>query len=201
MSQRLAVSMRRLTSEYGEVRDGLARHWGRFIQTTLPGRLWAPAPSLPEEGDMEKFLEGFGFDGLIFSGGEDWGLNPERDAAETAMFRWARGHNIPVLGVCRGAQVLNLLMGGGLSPVSGHRAVRHPVSTNGRRFEVNSYHNQGLTPGDLAPGLTPLALADDGSIEAFAISGAPVVGLLWHPEREDLVSDFDHQILFKLFGA
>lgn len=201
MSQRLAVSMRRLTSEYGEVRDGLARDWGRFIRTALPGRLWTPAPSLAGEGDMEKFLEGFGIDGLIFSGGEDWGSNPERDAAETAMFRWARSRRVPVLGVCRGAQVLNLLLGGGLSPVDGHRAVRHPVEAEGRRFEVNSYHNQGLTPGDLAPGLTPLARAADDTIEAFALGDAPVAGLLWHPEREEAVGNFDRQILRRLFGG
>lgn len=200
MSRRIAVSMRRVTSEYGEEREALACDWGRFIKAVLPGCIWAPAPSLTDEKDLQDFLDGFGFDGLILSGGEDWGLNPERDAAETGMFNWARSNMVPVLGVCRGAQVLNRFMGGGLSPVSGHRAVRHLVEADGIRFEVNSYHNQGLPLRDLAPGLTPLAQAEDGSIEAFTLNDMPATGIIWHPERESAVSDFDRNLILNLFG-
>jgi putative glutamine amidotransferase len=117
------------------------------------------------------------------------------------MFNWARRRRVPVLGICRGAQVLNLLMGGRLTAVNGHRAVRHPVEAGGRRFEVNSYHSRGMGPGDLAPGLTTLARADDGSIEAFTLNDAPMAGLLWHPEREEAAGDFDRQILDRLFGG
>jgi putative glutamine amidotransferase len=201
MSQRIAVSMRRMISEYCEEREAISCDWSRFLKSFLPGRIWAPAPSLADEKDMLNFLNGFGFDGIIFSGGEDWGKNTERDAAETAAFNWTRINKVPALGICRGAQVINRFMGGGLSSVSGHRAVRHLVEASGSHFEVNSYHSKGITSENLASGLSPLAFADDGSIEAFRLNDAPVVGLMWHPERENTVCDFDRDILFNLFGA
>lgn len=92
--------------------------------------------------------------------------------------------------------MLGVFHGAALRPVAGHVARRHPVtrvagelaSPAGRVvrdwpacFEVNSYHAFTFAS---TPGLVPLALADDGSVEALAHVELPQLGVLWHPERE-----------------
>ena len=150
-------------------------------------------------------------DAVVFTGGSD--VDPElygaeahpetlgivrlRDDAELALLRAALDRDMPVLGICRGIQVMNVGMGGDLDQhFEGHRHdppgqfVDHPVEiapgtklaeTLGDRTEVKSHHHQGL--GALAPGLVETARAGDGLVEAVeAPDRRFTVGVLWHPE-------------------
>ena len=158
-------------------------------------------------------------DGLVLSGGADidptsygaqpepglGATEPERDAFELALLEAALAVGLPVLGICRGAQLLNVHLGGTLEqhvPLEfgvGHprfdddRSLRcHRVATvpgsvvralYGAQAEVNSLHHQVLAT--LAPMLTATALADDDVIEAVELVGAPVIAVQWHPEMLD----------------
>ncbi|MEE6166681.1 MULTISPECIES: gamma-glutamyl-gamma-aminobutyrate hydrolase family protein [unclassified Mycolicibacterium] len=160
-------------------------------------------------------------DGLILLGGAD--INPELyggpstdplvspgpralDDNEVTALEIALRRGIPVLGVCRGAQLTNVALGGTLfadlardRPGSAvHRTTAadlgdaaHTVDvqpgtllaswigTTGR-VPVNSYHHQGFDT--LAPSVRPSATAEDGLIEAFEIAAAQLVAVQWHPE-------------------
>jgi gamma-glutamyl-gamma-aminobutyrate hydrolase PuuD len=151
------------------------------------------------------------FDGIVLCGGDDvdarrWGeenhptveLVPAvRDEYEIAMVREAAERGVPLLGVCRGCQVMNVALGGTLVqhipdvPSAGaHQdGVRHEVDVVagtllgglGARGAVNSYHHQAI--GRLAPSLRVTARSADGMVEAVEGPGAFCVGVQWHPER------------------
>ncbi len=162
--------------------------------------------------------ETLGFvDGLVFAGGPDidpihYGaaaadatapLSPERDAAELALLQSALDAEVPVLGICRGMQLLNVAYGGSLAQhlpdIVGHDGHRtragsfdlHPVQIApdsrlgailGCHATVSSGHHQGIeVAGD---GLILSARAEDGSVEALEDpSRAFALGVLWHPEE------------------
>ncbi|HKA58277.1 MAG TPA: gamma-glutamyl-gamma-aminobutyrate hydrolase family protein [Gemmatimonadales bacterium] len=151
-------------------------------------------------------------------------VDPARDWAELLLVRWALADKKPVLAVCRGAQLVNVAVGGSLYqdvgtqhpdaikhdhfPVAGRRRdeLAHEVRlTPGSRLQqllgvdslaVNSMHHQGIAR--LAPGLVPVATSPDGLIEGVETSnGHFMIGVQWHPE--DLV-DVDPRMK-RLFDA
>lgn len=162
-----------------------------------------------------------GCDALLLTGGEDmdpawYGESPspklgsvdrERDLFELALFAAARQREIPILGICRGIQVINVALGGTLwqdlpserqclvdHDAAATRAARtHRIdlapgsrvagALGTERMMVNSMHHQGIK--DLAPQLTATAWAEDGLIEA--VESAPdapwLMAVQWHPEE------------------
>jgi len=132
--------------------------------------------------------------------------HPLKDRIEIDLMRHALKHKIPILGICRGNQMLNVVCGGTLfgdvqKEKKSHRhhidqhhydSYRHPVTVlpgtplfkwyGRRKLLVNSYHHQGVR--DLAPRLRPMALADDGLVEAYYDPKSLfTIGLQFHPER------------------
>lgn len=159
-------------------------------------------------------------DGMVFSGGVD--VNPEiygeedwpeagrhvkeRDDIETALARMLKDSDMPVLGICRGLQIVNAALGGSLvqhvPKIYGDSLKHqqkpedppfiHPVSiTPGTRtaeifgateFMIDSYHHQSAKA--IAPGLVVTAKAPDGCVEAIEMPGDRFFVLLqWHPEK------------------
>jgi putative glutamine amidotransferase len=127
--------------------------------------------------------------------------DPERDAVEFALLEEWQHRPLPILAICRGAQVLNVFHGGTLIPDLGrrnaaHRAPRtkeHDVNivdgttlaaiAKSPRALTNSSHHQAVDR--LAEGFHLSAVADDGTIEAFESStdsGSFILGVQWHPE-------------------
>ena len=134
-------------------------------------------------------------------------LCPARDRLETAMLQAAMEKKLPILGICRGLQFINAALGGSLwqdlaaqRPGSrNHRMERpydrteHDVTLSGplktlygtNTLGVNSCHHQGVKT--LAPGLEPMAVAEDGLIEAVYHPGQPFLwAVQWHPEFFDV---------------
>lgn len=142
-----------------------------------------------------------------------------RDRAEARVLARAMERGMPVLGVCRGMQFINRALGGrtraGIaSPRKTHPAPgqRHAVRVTdvmtsitlarpGENAEVNSYHNDGAMPTDLAPSLRALALSEDGLVEAVVHERAAVAGVQWHPERDREHAWNGPLIAFLLRGA
>jgi putative glutamine amidotransferase len=165
----------------------------------------------PDDDGIDEVLDAV--DGIVFSGGNDMGAetygaaadpatigtNPARDSGELALLTAALERDLPVLAICRGVEVLNVVRGGDLvqhlPDVIGHeqhRAVvgefsQHPVRVDPDsrlgevRGNVMSHHHQGL--GRVGDGLREVAWAEDGVVEAVEDPAKPfVVGVLWHPE-------------------
>ena len=173
------------------------------------------APLLVPPGtDVDATLEAL--DGIVFSGGPDldpalygaeahaetYGIVRERDDFELELMRGALDRDVPMLAICRGSQVLNVLRGGDLEQhvpdrvgTEVHREVpgvfsEHDVavldgtrlaSILGDRHGVKSHHHQGF--GALGSGLQEAARAPDGTLEALEDPSRQfTVGVLWHPE-------------------
>ena len=149
------------------------------------------------------------FDGLMLCGGGD--VNPilygkknrgseqifdERDTLELTCIHAFVLAGKPILGVCRGLQILNVAFGGTLIQHLPHAEnhtgrdhdVTHEIRASGvlrqlygERFTANSRHHQAVDrPGR---GLTPIAFSSDGVIEGMAHDTLPVLGVQFHPER------------------
>lgn len=175
---------------------------------------------LPLDGleDCERLADSL--DGFLFTGGQDvdptlYGeetlpvcgeLCPARDRLEQALLTRALERRKPVLGICRGLQLINAALGGTLwqdlqaqRPESRNHRMERPydcaehqvelfdplASLYGtRRLGVNSCHHQGIKT--LAPDLRPMAVAEDGLIEAFCDPAQPFLwAVQWHPEFFD----------------
>jgi putative glutamine amidotransferase len=132
--------------------------------------------------------------------------NRDRDEFELALLREALDRDLPVLAVCRGHQLLNVALGGRLlQHIAGdaHEVLDDDVTSmqhslrlasdsklraiyGAELIVVNSRHHQAVTLDRLAPGLRATGTTDDGLIEAVeSDSHSWVVGVQWHPERED----------------
>lgn len=122
---------------------------------------------------------------VVLSGGNDIGEFPGRDSTEEAMLDWAAREGKPVLGICRGMQMLGVHSGGTLVRVEGHVRTYHELG-DAWPGRVNSFHNFAFA--DCPPGYHALARADDGSIEAIRHDSLPWEGWMWHPERGPLRS-------------
>jgi gamma-glutamyl-gamma-aminobutyrate hydrolase PuuD len=177
----------------------------------------------PDDDGIEEVLDAL--DGLVFSGGNDMapdsygaaadpakiGTNPGRDRGELALLTAALGRDLPVLAICRGVEVLNVVRGGDLvqhlPDVVGHEEHRavvgefsehevrvDPASRLGEvRGPVMSHHHQGL--GRIGEGLREVAWAEDGIVEAVEDPDKPfVVGVLWHPEAGEDQRLFDRLV-------
>lgn len=192
---RIGLTMRLATAPgHGERRDALSREWPAYMAAVLPEAAWMPLPNLGP--DIVSHAARWGLTGFVLTGGDSPGEDPERDATEQALLWLALDKGFPVLGVCRGFQMLQRHFGGELVPVEGHVATRHPVIPHGE--EVNSFHSLGIER--LAAPLTPLARCPGGFVEAAAHAEARLLGLMWHPEREPAPRRSDTALVRGLFG-
>lgn len=155
------------------------------------------------------------YDGLILCGGDDvdpalfgqenrgsYGISPDRDRAELALIDAFLKAGKPILGICRGHQIINVALGGTLlqdigeplhlfhtpSPVTGDRV--HPVRATdgsilhalyGESFLSNSSHHQAVDR--LGAGLRAIAWSEGGLVEAMDLPGSPILCVQFHPER------------------
>lgn len=194
-------------------------------------------PPLQDETTLRAIYERL--DGVLLAGGGDieprhyghephekLGLtDPLRDTAELPMARWAVADAKPLLGICRGVQVINVALGGTLYqdiPSEIASELRHNLSYEredwthmahemqlapGSRFAalmgvrsmpINSMHHQAIKV--IAPGLRAVAWAPDGVIEALEGAGPSfLLGVQCHPEALQAAADTRWQALFAAF--
>ncbi|MCU1718061.1 gamma-glutamyl-gamma-aminobutyrate hydrolase family protein [Pseudomonas sp. 5P_3.1_Bac2] len=197
-------------------------------------------PALGTQVDQAFLLEQF--DGLLFTGSpsnvephhyagpaSEPGTphDPARDSTTLSLIKAAVAQGIPVLGICRGFQEMNVAFGGTLHqkvhevagymdhrepeglPAEAQYGLRHALHIQpggvlaglglAAQIQINSIHGQGVER--LAPGLRVEALAPDGLIEAFSVDGAKsfALGVQWHPEWQ-VRSNPNYLAIFQAFG-
>ena len=177
----------------------------------------------PDDRAVHQILDNIG--GLMLTGGPDvdpelYGAKPDAEAdlelchpldeLELRLLDYALDHDMPVLAICRGMQLLNVAFGGQLiQDLPGHKAVRDDGKWQPEKhliymapgakaaaiigsagfFRVNSLHHQGLREAQRSPKLMTSAYSvEDGLIEGLeSPSHSWVIGLQCHPERQDEV--------------
>lgn len=142
--------------------------------------------------------------GILLTGGNDlssYGGNaPERDKTEYFLIDFAISKNLPLIGICRGMQMIQHFFGVELKPVEGHIKKDHLVKDeDGKMFEVNSYHKFGTT--ETIPELEIKAKADDEVIESVCHKVFPIYGFMWHPERNRPFVQKDVDFFKKFYGV
>ncbi len=193
---RIGITMRILQAEgYDEPRDALASVWASFLNTALSEAIWMPLPNIGRDS-IKGYCEQWGINRLILSGGEDFGVSPMRDETEHQLLVWAAEHNIPVLGVCRGMQMMAAHKGISLKLVDGHVRQRHALQGS-LTHEVNSFHRYSLA--ECPQDFVVTAYAEDGEIEAIKHTTLQWEGWMWHPEREVPFNTIDIDCLKALF--
>lgn len=166
--------------ERGECRDALDQRVTAFLLAA--GFLPVPVPNhLAAAEQLLTWLATLRPGAIVLSGGNDIGDRPERDQTEYTLLAHAEKQRLPVLGICRGMQMLTVAAGGTLQQLAGHVATRHAIDGT-LAGEVNSFHGFGLRA--CPPDYEPLALAPDGTIEAIRHQTLPWEGWMWHPERD-----------------
>ncbi len=191
VSQRVDVHPSR-----SETRDAVDQ---RLLQWLLAaGFLPNPVPNVLPEAALQEWLARVRPGAVVLSGGNDVGQNEARDRTEAHLLDYARAQSLPLLGICRGMQMMGHWLQVPLKPIEGHVATRH-VLTGAIAGHANSYHNYALAV--CPPGFRVLARSVDGEIEAIGHEALPWEGWMWHPEREDSFLERDIRRLQDLFGA
>jgi N5-(cytidine 5'-diphosphoramidyl)-L-glutamine hydrolase len=202
---------------YGEVRDCLDQEWTVWL--TDCG--FAPIPVPNRLDDVASYLERLGVSGVVLTGGNNLAMDVYtgdeqigdayhgRDTTEWAILEYCAANDVPVIGFCRGMQMLHAFGGGRLSRLGddpvGHVATFHEVAllsedwrimSGAPRLEVNSFHDFGFRVGDVTSDWEVTAVSQaDGVVEGIVHRTLPFVGVGWHPERKNRSGEFDRQLL------
>jgi len=190
----------RIVKGYGkELRDCLSHEWHELFHSL--GLLPVIIPNDPAMVEAYLGLNP-GPAAVILSGGNNVVQDsledayPERDATEGMLLAGSIARGIPVLGVCRGMQMINKYF---LGSVCGVDEVEHVRGTHsiyltdqGRNMGfsdrssllVNSYHRYGIDVGGLGRDLLPVYTTKDGCVEMIIHSEYRIMGIQWHPERD-----------------
>lgn len=140
--------------------------------------------------------------GIILSPGGDPRKQDERSYVENKLIKHAMIKNLPLLGLCRGAQKLNLYFRGKIKKVHGHVRKNHMIYgkiVKNKKIRVNSYHDYGIKVKDLSKNFNILALSEDHLVECFESKSKNILGIMWHPERYFHVRNFDKKLIKKFF--
>ncbi len=154
--KRIGISSRIMNiDKFDEKRDAISHDWIDFLQKLeilpiiIPNKL----------KDVEEYISILNLDGIILSGGDNIGEFPERDKTEIKIIDYSTRNNIPILGVCRGMQLINEFFNGkniksdNLNHVGKYHHVKVKNSNFkdmlGEKLEVNSFHNNLIKKEDV----------------------------------------------------
>ncbi len=204
--KKIAITQRIIQNEtFPEIRDALDIRWAQLFS-----KLNILPVIIPNYYDPEVFLTEINVQGVILSGGNDLftisndEISKVRDTTEQKIINYCSKNNIPLLGICRGMQLLGHTFGGQLKKSDKHVGTHHQIKiNNSSRFAnelselgtVNSYHNWCIEkiPSDFVAS----AFSEDGFCEAMEHKSKNIFAQMWHPERE---TEFELQIIKKIFN-
>ncbi|OQY98974.1 MAG: hypothetical protein B6D35_10630 [Candidatus Brocadia sp. UTAMX2] len=227
----IIITQRHSLNKYGDQIDSLENSYVRYFEA-LGLNLFLLSNVTKK---LERFLESIVPSGIILSGGGDVSpalycgrvgdeaMSDERDMIESELLEMAVTKRIPVLGICRGMQFINVFFKGGLVrdivKISGEEnhepPCTHKIAITDERLKAlmgdeneittNSYHRQGILQEGLGKGIRAFAVHNRLElIEGICHEEYPIAGVQWHPERprssyqldKILVESFIHKKLF-----
>ena len=210
---RALITQREITDAHGVSCDCLERSYvdyftGMGISLIPVSNFARPDESVLTQADL-----------LILTGGGDLpakgytdetlsvNAQTERDETERFLFDYAIKHGVPVLGICRGMQFINAVLGGKTDKnfVGAEKrkcGTDHIIQSGTDTLTVNHYHNDFIRIGNLAKELTPLFTDEEnGTVEICACSEKRILAFQYHPERafSDDASKIKTQNMIRIF--
>lgn len=179
-----------------ETRDSIDQNLINFLNQAGFKVVTVPNVNANQEDFLKLLVNKLSPHGIVLSGGNNVGDYVKRDKLEYELINISLNKKIPLIGICRGMQLINTYFGGTLKIIKDHVNKKHFVSNLNNHFEVNSFHDFTIDnqPKELKTFLT----AEDGTIESFKHINNFIMGIMWHPEREISFKKFDLD-LFKSF--
>jgi len=206
MKQKIGISLRVVNAlNYVEKRDALSHDWPKLFDELELIPIFIPNTLK----NIKNFLDELSLNGIVLSGGDDIGENYDRDKTENFLLKYAIDKKIPVIGICRGMQLINNYFGGKqiIDNNNQHIGNDHEIKIvnskisqilNAKTIEVNSFHKNMINIDNLGNNLDVFATFDkDKSVEGFIHSSLPIIGVMWHPERNP--NNDNKQIISKIF--
>ena len=195
---RFGITMRIThASGYDEPRDALANDWPKYMQSAFPDSQYLFIPNI--EKNVVGFIKKWKINILILSGGDDLGTDPQRDNTETILLEYALANDIPIIGICRGMQLIHDYYGGKIGAgdkffVAQHRAHPHKVEISHAIFEVNSYHANMILEETIHNDFDIYArCSSDQSVEGMRSKN--ILSMMWHPERDRAVNEWNKKLI------
>lgn len=192
-------------AKFNEKRDAISHDWVHLLEKTSILPIFIPNTLK----NTKNFLEEMKLDGVIMSGGDNKGDDIYRDRTEKEIIEFVMEKEIPLLGICRGMQVINDFFGGKLRTTNDLKHVKknHKILIieneiqkyfQKKEIEVNSFHNNLIEKNTVGKDLEIFAISEiDNTVEGFYHKKFPILGIMWHPER---MSTASHEMeLMKIF--
>lgn len=162
---------------------------------------YIPVPVPTNSVEIFDYIKQISPSGIILSGGGDPRKIDERYVLEKKLLYISKKNKIPLLGICRGAQRINIHFKGKLIKIKNHVRKKHFISGPSlkKKFKVNSFHDFGFNKMTIGKKLEILATSNDGVVEYFQHENKLIHGIMWHPERNKKINKFDREIIKKIF--
>jgi N5-(cytidine 5'-diphosphoramidyl)-L-glutamine hydrolase len=197
--RKIAVTQRvDIIESYGERRDAIDQSWADFLLACQLLPVWVSNQAT----HVEEIIRSEDIAGVLFTGGNslvNYGGNaPERDHAERTLLEWSIANIKPVIGICRGMQLIQNYFGINLEAVKDHVKTRHNLILHqDSKYAyilkdyntVNAFHDYGTT--ETNEHLIVSSKSEDGIVMSVEHCMYPIFGFMWHPEREEPFSQTD----------
>lgn len=200
-----------LVKDYNEIRVSIDYQWFRFLdECGFNCEILSYSQNFSFKKQL-KYIQGF-----IISGGNtllkyqkenkvERILSRKREKIELEILKYCIIHKVPVLGVCRGMQLIADYYGIKLNSVLNHKKNRHFnfVQNPYKQFiksNVNSFHNFGILKSELTDQFIIFSEHfKSNTIESMKHRKLPIYGIMWHPEREKIFNKKDINLVKKIF--
>lgn len=138
---------------------------------------------------------------IVLPGGNDLfkkdKITRTRLNVEKELINFSLKKKIPLIGICRGMQLLNYFFGGKINKVKNHMGKKSKIFFKEKFFSKNvlmvkCYHNYGIKNKFKSKKFKTIAIDKDGNLEMFIHENKKILGIMWHPEREKNYKKLDH---------
>lgn len=196
---KIFISQRRdKIGEFNEVRDNLDSRFLKIFQRLKITPILIPNNILL----TKKLIHTVKISGIILSPGGDARKKDVRYNTELLLLDFAYKKNIPLIGICRGAQAINIYFGGKIKKIVGHVRKNHKINSDlivNKEIKTKCFHQYGVKKNYLGKNLEILGKSDDESIEWFRHKNKKIMGMMWHPERFTKLRSFELKIIKNFF--